>query len=163
MALIVSKQATVSTTERWENFDKDTKVLLRGLDNEEYKVALERARRRLNARDAKFGEFDVGVVPGEESEHAIQCKLLGQFVLRDWEGAQDEKGGDVPYTPEAGAAALRGNIEFFVWVIRVSSEIAAESRQEREETLGKSSSTTAGTTSGAAKAKSSKRSPPASE
>lgn len=163
MALIVNKQPTVSTAERWENFDEDTKVLLRGLDNEEYKVALERARRRLSARDAKFGEFDVGVVPGEESEHAIQCKLLGQFVVRDWKGAQDDKGNEAPYTPEAGADALRGNIDFFLWVIRTSSEIAAESRQEREETLGKSSSTTDGTASGAVKAKSSKKSPPASE
>lgn len=163
MALIVSKQPTSTTTERWEDYDDDTKVLLRGLDNDEYKVALERARRRLHARDAKFAEFEVGVVPGEESEHAIQCKLLGEFVVRDWKGVQDEKENNLAYSPEAGANALRGNIEFFLWVLRTSGEIAAEARMEKEETLGKSSASTAGTASGGTKPRSRKKLPDDSE
>jgi hypothetical protein len=40
MALQMGKKKPAVTGERWASFDKDTKVLLAGIDNPEYQVAL---------------------------------------------------------------------------------------------------------------------------
>lgn len=163
MELVFKKQPTRTSVERWERLNENTSVLIRSLDNEEYMVAMDRERRRLAQRDAKFDVSQVGVLPGEDTEHGIQCKLMGKFIVRDWKGVPDEDGNDVKYSEEAAAELLRQNIEFFIWVVKRAGEIAADSKAEKEEIVGKSSSTSAGKKSGATKPRSNAQSPSDSE
>ena len=150
MALKLKKAGTTKSAEaRWEEYDSDTKVLLMPLDNEQYQVALERMRRRLARNDAQFGEGSVGVIEGEKTEHDNHCMLLAQFIVRDWQGAQDENGKPLAYSETVGADMLRGDIDFFLFVIRRAAAIAADNKKEQDEITGKSSPASNGSGPGA--------------
>lgn len=154
MALkLVKKNAPVATT-KWVEFDKDTKIELAGIDTPEYQIALERMRRRLRKNDEQFSEGTVGVVAGEKTEHQNHCLLLASFILKDWDGAQDEDGNPLKYTPAIGAQMLEGDVEFFIFVLKQAAEFSAENKGELEETVGKPSAGSSGKKSGAAKPKS---------
>lgn len=155
MALKLKKVGTTKSAEaRWEEYDADTKVLLMPLDNEQYQVALERMRRRLARNDAQFGEGSVGVVEGEKTEHDNHCMLLAQFIVRDWQGAQDETGKQIGYSETVGADMLRGDIDFFLFAIRRAAAIAADNKKEQDEIKGKPLSGTGGNANGASEPKS---------
>lgn len=147
MALIVSTSIDSGPAERWVRFDEETEVLLRSLDDKLYQIGLARARRQINKSDAKFKTGEVGVAEGEISEHAYQCKLLSQYIIKGWRGAKDAQGRAVKYSPEAGEATLAASIEFFLFVIKSASEIAADAEKERSELVGKSSTATDGSSS----------------
>ena len=150
MALKLKKVGTTKSAEaRWEDYDADTKVLLMPLDNEQYQVALERMRRRLARNDAQFGEGSVGVIEGEKTEHDNHCMLLAQFIVRDWQGAQDESGKPIGYSETVGADMLRGDIDFFLFAIRRAAAIAADNKKEQDEIRGKQSSASSGSEAGA--------------
>lgn len=144
MALVVSTPVEQGPVERWVPFDEETKVLLRSLDDDLYQIGLARARRQINKADAKFKTGDVGVADGEITEHAYQCKLLSQYIVKGWKGAKDAKGVAVKYTPETGEATLLSSIDFFLFVIKEASEIASDTAKEQADTLGKSSPATDG-------------------
>lgn len=149
MALKLKKTDTSKSAEaRWEDFDKDTKVLLMPLDNQQYQIALERMRRRLARNDAQFSEGAVGVVEGEKSEHDNHCLLLASFIVKDWQGAEDENGKALAYSETIGAEMLSGDTDFFYFVLRRAGAIAAENRQELEEIKGKPSPASNGKASG---------------
>lgn len=150
MALKLKVTNTTKSAEaRWEDYDADTKVLLMPLDNEQYQVALERMRRRLARNDARFGEGSVGVIEGEKTEHDNHCMLLAQFIVRDWQGAQDEKGKPISYSETVGADMLRGDIDFFLFTIRRAAAIAADNKKELDEIRGKQSTASSGSEAGA--------------
>ncbi|MCS4284409.1 hypothetical protein M2396_002705 [Pseudomonas sp. BIGb0278] len=149
MALKLKKTESSKNGEaRWEEFDKDTKVLLMPLDNQQYQIALERMRRRLARNDAQFLEGQVGVLEGEKSEHDNHCQLLASFIIKDWQGAEDENGKALAYNEAIGAEMLRGDSDFFYFALRRASTIAAENRQELDEIKGKSLPDSSGKPSG---------------
>lgn len=153
MALKLKKTDPAKSFEaRWEEYDKDTKVLLMPLDNQQYQIALERMRRRLARNDEKFAEGTLGVIEGEKSEHDNHCMLLAQFILQDWEGAQDEDGNPLKYDEAIGGEMLKGDVDFFLFVIKKAAAIAAENKQELDEAKGKSSPASSGKKSGVLKA-----------
>lgn len=154
MALRKKKQAPANQEARWEDFDDETKVLLMPLDIEAYTIGYERLRRRLNKHDAQFDEGELGVVAGERTEHEGQCMLLANFILLDWEGAEDEDGKPLAYSPEEGTAMLKGDIDFFLFVLKKSAALAKEGKEELAEVKGKPSPATSGKRSGAGKRKS---------
>lgn len=138
MALQVKNtKAQKSPDARWFDYDKETKVLLNPLDSEAYQIALERMRRRLARNDEKFGEGSVGVVEGEKSEHENHCMLLATFILKDWQGALDAAGKEIGYSEEIGTQMLRGDSEFFLFVLRNAAKFAEENRAELDEIVGK--------------------------
>ena len=153
MTLQLKKKTAVAGTTKWFDFDKDTKIELAGIDTPEYQIALERMRRRLRNNDAKFEEGSVGVVAGEKTEHENHCMLLSHFILKDWEGAQDEEGNPLKYTPNIGAKMLEGDVDFFIFCLKSAAEFTAETKGELEETVEKPSPATTGKKSGQAKAK----------
>lgn len=150
MALVVATTSESSPAERWVRFDGDTEVLLRSLDDRLYQIGLARVRRQIQQVDSRFKVGEIGIVEGERTEHDYQCRLLSQYILKGWRGAKDGSGADVKYSPEAGEATLRSNIEFFLFVIKQAGEIAAEVEKERADTLGKSSPATDGSSSASA-------------
>lgn len=161
MALkLVQKTEPVAST-KWFDFDKDTKIQLAPIDSPEYQIALERARRRLRRNDEQFTEGTVGVVSGEKTEHQNHCMLLSHFILKDWEGAQDEAGNPLKYTPAIGAQMLEGDVEFFIFVLKNAAEFAAENKGELAETVEKPSTGSTGKGSGAGKRRSAEPSTPA--
>lgn len=83
-------------------------------------------------------------MPGENTEHGIQCRLMGKFIVRDWKGVPDENGNNVKYSEGKAAALLESNVDFFLWTIKKAGEIAAEALAERGELLGKSSNASNG-------------------
>ncbi len=148
MALKMIKKDPASG-EQWVPFDADTRILLAGIDNDAYKVALERMRRRLQRNDAQFDEGEVGVLAGERTEHQNHCLLLGHFIVKDWEGVQDADGNPLKFTTAAAAEILDSNVEFFVFVLQQAGKISADTRAERAETVGKQSPASSGSASGA--------------
>lgn len=156
MALKLKKKDPVQTGAKWVDFDADTKVLLAGTDNIEYRVALERHNRRVQRNDSRFGEGQVGVVEGELTDLQNHAMLLAHFIVKDWKGVQDDEGCELEYSTGAAAELLETNAEFLLFVLRGGTKVAAESEQELAETVGKQSSGTSGKKTGqAAKSESS--------
>ena len=137
MALQLTKKDPAPSGARWVEFDKDTKVLLAGIDNAEYQVGLERMRRRIARNDARFDEGQVGVVAGELTEHQNHAMLLAHFIVKDWSGVLDAEGNPLKYSPSVAAQLLDNSIEFFLFVLRGGSGVATESAEELKDTVGK--------------------------
>jgi len=153
MALRLTKKDQNVSETKWVSYDEDTKVLLARIDNPEYAIALERERRKLRNADAQFGVGIVGVIDGETTEHQTQCRLLGQFIVKDWAGVLDEDGNPLPYSAVAAEQMLDANIEFFLFVLRESGNAAIEAKKALVETVGKSLPASSGKKSGAARQK----------
>ncbi|WP_440064386.1 hypothetical protein ACTAB2_02060 [Pseudomonas syringae] len=148
MALKLKNKEVVDNAAKWFDFDADTKVLLVSLDNTEYQIAMERMRRRLARNDAQFQEGDIGVIAGEKTEYVNHCLAIASFLLKDWQGAQDEEGNELAYKPEIGAQMLESDIEFFLFVLDKSRELAASKKVEQVETLEKPLPASSGKASG---------------
>ncbi|MGY2158567.1 hypothetical protein [Pseudomonas tolaasii] len=136
MALKLSKKAPV-TNLRWAKFDNDTKIQLGGIDNPEYLIALERVRRRIQRNDASFAQGEIGVVAGEMTEHQSHCALLAQFIVKDWEGVQDDQGNPLKFTAGACTELLEANIDFFLFVLQEGSKSTIDAGTELAETVEK--------------------------
>ena len=154
MALQLTKKDQAASGARWVEFDKDTKVLLVGIDNSEYQVGLERMRRRITRNDARFEEGQVGVIAGELTEHQNHAMLMSHFIVKDWEGVLDAEGSPIKYSPSVAAELLENNIEFFIFVLREGALAANDAAEERAESVGKPLPVSSGSKSGAGKAKS---------
>jgi hypothetical protein len=154
MALRLTKKDQNTSETKWVAYDDDTKVLLARIDNPEYQVALERERRKLRAADAQFSVGVVGAVEGEVTEHQTQCKLISQFIVKDWAGVQDADGNPLSYSAAAAEQMLDVNLEFFLFVLREASTSAVEAQKALAETVGKSSPASSGKKNGAATRKS---------
>ena len=150
MALKMKKKDPVQTGAKWVDFDADTKVLLAGTDNIEYRVALERHNRRVQRNDSRFGEGQVGVVEGELTDLQNHAMLLAHFIVKDWKGVQDDEGCELEYSTGVAAELLETNADFLLFVLRGGTKVAAESLQELAETVGKPSSGSSGNVSGPA-------------
>lgn len=150
MALQLTKKDQAAAGARWVEFDKDTKVLLAGIDNAEYQVGLERMRRRIARNDARFEEGQVGVVAGELTEHQNHAMLLAHFIVKDWSGVLDTDGNPLKYSPSVAAQLLDNSIEFFLFVLRGGSSVATESAEELKDTVGKPLPDSSGKKSGRA-------------
>lgn len=150
MALKLKKKEVLRGDSKWLDFDQDTKVLLSGTNNTEYRIAMERYARRVQRNDARFGEGEVGVVDGELTDLQNHTMLLAHFVLKDWKGVQDENGNELSYSTEAAAQLLEMNPDFLLFVLRKGKEIASESEKELDETLGKPSPDSNGSVTGQA-------------
>lgn len=149
MALRLTKKDQNTTETKWVAYDDDTKVLLARIDNPEYAVALERERRKLRNADAQFGVGVVGVIDGETTEHQTQCRLMGQFIVKDWAGVQDADNNPLAYSAVAAEQMLDTNIEFFLFVLKESGKAAIEAKKALDETVGKSLPASSGSESGA--------------
>ncbi|WP_321837829.1 hypothetical protein [Pseudomonas kulmbachensis] len=156
MTLKLKKKDPVQAGAKWVDFDAETKVLLAGTDNIEYRVALERHNRRVQRNDARFGEGQVGIVEGELTDLQNHAMLLGHFIIRDWKGVQDDEGNELEYSTGAAAELLESNVEFLLFVLRGGTKVAAEAEKELVETVGKPSTGSSGRKTGrAAKSESS--------
>lgn len=153
MALRLTKKDQNTSETKWVAYDDDTKVLLARIDNPEYQVALERERRKLRSADAQFGTGVVGVIDGETTEHQTQCRLLSQFIVKDWSGVLDADDNPLPYSAEVAEQMLDANIKFFLFVLRESGNATIEAQKAMAETVGKSSPDSSGKKSGAARQK----------
>ena len=154
MALRLTKKDQNTSETKWVAYDDDTKVLLARIDNPEYAVALERERRKLRSADAQFGVGVVGVIDGETTEHQTQCRLLSQFIVKDWAGVLDADGNPLPYSAGVAEQMLDAHLEFFLFVLREASVSAVEAQKALAETVGKSSPASSGKKSGAGTRKS---------
>ena len=150
MALKLKKKDPVQTGAKWVEFDADTKVLLAGTDNIEYRVALERHNRRVQRNDSRFGEGQVGVVEGELTDLQNHAMLLAHFIVKDWKGVQDDEGCELKYSTDVAAELLESNVDFLLFVLQGGTKVAAESEKELDETMGKPSSGSSGSVSGPA-------------
>ncbi|CAK7070249.1 MAG: hypothetical protein KER_03088 [Kerstersia gyiorum] len=138
MALIVVNDVTDHTAEQWRSYGDGVEVLIRSLDAREYQIARARAARQIQKLDGLFRSGDVGVAPGEISEHDYQCTLLGKYIVRDWRGAVDAQGQPAAFSEQSAIATLRSDVNFFLFVLKEAGEIAAAAEQERSEHVGKS-------------------------
>ncbi len=148
MALQLTKKDQAASGARWVEFDKDTKVLLVGIDNSEYQVGLERMRRRIVRNDARFEEGQVGVIAGELTEHQNHAMLMSHFIVKDWSGVLDADGNPLKYSPSVAAELLDSNVDFFLFVLRHSASVATEAAEELAVTVKKPSPASSGKKSG---------------
>jgi hypothetical protein len=136
MALVLKKQDPLVLSERWEEFDSSTRIKLRGIDNDQYQVAVGRMRRIVDGFDVKAAGEPIAL-DGERSFYQLQAGALARYVVLDWDGVLDEDGEAVPYSIEAATQLLIANVEFFMWVVKNATELAAERNKKTEETVGK--------------------------
>jgi len=136
MALKLSKKAPISDL-TWVNFDKDTKIQLGGTDNPEYQIAHERMQRRIRRNDETFAQGEIGVVAGEKTEYQNHCALLAKFIVKDWEGVQDDQGNPLKFDVSACAELLENSIDFFLFVLRGGKKAASDADKELAETVEK--------------------------
>lgn len=155
MALRITQTDPAAVGERWADFDGEVSIKLAGIDDEQYQIALERARRLIAREDANQSLATLTTTANDRREHDIQCDLLGRFIVRDWKGpVLDESDQAIGYSPEDAAKLLKANIGLFVWVIAQASKVAADRNAEVAETVGKPSNASAGSANGKARAKS---------
>ncbi|WP_193090556.1 hypothetical protein [Advenella sp. FME57] len=158
MALRVSQADPIATSERWEDYDHETSFKLAGLDNEEYQLGLERARRLVAKQDAGQTLKNLTISENDQREYQTQCKLVGAYIIRDWKGEiYDENDKLMPYTPENAQKLLLVNVALFAWIILKAKEVQIAQQAEEAETVGKSSRALSGNVNGRA-ARKSKRS-----
>ena len=94
-------------------------------------------RRRIARNDARFEEGQVGVVAGELTEHQNHAMLLGHFIVKDWSGVLDADGNPLKFSPAAAAELLDHSLEFFLFVLRGGSSVAADAAEELVDTVKK--------------------------
>lgn len=155
MALRINQADPVAVGERWEDYQPDISFKLAGIDDENYQVALERARRLISREDAGQSLGNITATTNDRREHDIQCQLLGKFIVKDWKGeilGDDDR--PEPYSPEVAAKLLKANVGVFAWVISMATKVAIDKSTEVAETVGKRSTASAGSASGKAGAKS---------
>lgn len=68
-----------------------------------------------------------------EVNRDIICKAMSEGMLLDWKGVTNSAGETVPYTPEAGLRALKGQVDFRDFVSEFSMSINNFRKQEIEE------------------------------
>jgi len=150
MAVRAKQADPVAIGERWEDYDHETKFKIAGLDNEDYKVGLERARRLMAKSDAGQTLQTLTVFSTDMTEYHIQCKLAAFYLVKDWSGeVYDEKDNPISYSPENAEKLLLGNVNLFMWVITKAKEVQADRQAVEAETLGKSSPASNGKANGA--------------
>lgn len=135
--LLIPDSIEIGLSEKWVRFDEESEILIRGLNDDKYQIALSRVRRQITKADTKFENDFVGVLDDEISEHAYQCKLLSRYIIKDWRGVKDSAGVDREYTVEFGERVLSANVDFFLFVIRESKEILEFFQEERSDIVGK--------------------------
>lgn len=119
------------------DFDADTKIRVMPADNESYQIALARLNRQVQRNDARFEEGKSGVLPGEKTEYSKLCPLVAEFILVGWEGVLDENDQDLPYSVEAATNLLKGNPDFFSFVLMNAQRISLDNEAEAAEIKGK--------------------------
>jgi len=150
MAVRAKQADPVAIGERWEDFDHETKFKIAGLDNDEYKVALERARRLVAKADAGQTLQTLAVMSSDMTEYQTQCKLVATYIVKDWSGeVYDEKDNHMDYSPQNAEKLLLGNVNLFMWIVTQAKQVQVDRQAEEAETLGKSSPASTGRATGA--------------
>lgn len=126
-----------STEAQTVDYDKETSLRVMPADNEQYQIALARLNRQVQRNDALFEEGKSGVLPGEKTEYSKLCPLVAEFILVGWSGVLDENDKDLPYSVEAATNLLKGNPEFFSFVLMNAKRISLENEAEAAEIKGK--------------------------
>jgi hypothetical protein len=163
MAIRAKQADPIAIGERWEDYDHETSFKLAGLDNEEYQLGLERARRLVAKQDAGQTLKNLTVSESDQREYHTQCKLVGAYIIKDWKGEiYDESDVLMPYTPANAEKLLLANVSLFAWVIIKAKEVQIEQQAEEAETVGKSSRASSGNVNGRAARKSKRSSTKAS-
>lgn len=149
MALVISTKKQVATPrERWEDFDEEIKFLICSLDCDEYRIAMERARRLMSKQDAGQTLESVSAIPGDALEIDVQARLAGSYLVKGWAGPiNDENGNPVAYSAESAAALLKADLAVLAWVFIKAGAIAAEAQKEADESVKKSLPATDGKSS----------------
>lgn len=148
MALEVEIQKSEEISLWKEYKDAKGKVLaefkIRGIANELYQVAIERAHNQISSKG-----FDVTKVnKGDKRLHELHLDAVACHLIEDWKGVvlvEDGKKQEVPYTPENAMKLFNlGDIGILLWAwIKTQSEqIQTEANKVLSDTVGKSSDST---------------------
>lgn len=154
MALRINQTEPEAIGERWEEYQKGISFKLKGIDDESYQIALERARRLISREDAGQSLHNITATASDRREQDIQCQLIGHYIVRDWKGEiLDDDDRAVPYSPEAAAKLLKANLDLFSWVVTQATKVAVDKNAEVTETMGKPSTDSDGNVNGKVEAK----------
>lgn len=155
MALRIKTQISDGFDERWFEYQDGISFKIAPIDNENYQIGLERARRLIDRKESHLDLHKLEVDAGDRSEIGIQSELAGRYLIKDWKGEiLDSEGNQVPYTPDNAQALLLSEPSLISWVILRAAEVAADLAKEQEDIVGKSSSDSSGKGNGAVKPKS---------
>ena len=155
MALRIKTQISDGFDERWFEYQDGISFKIAPIDNENYQIGLERARRLIDRKESRLDLHKLEVDSSDRSEIGIQSELAGRYLIKDWKGEiLDSEGNQVPYTPDNAQALLFSEPSLISWVILRAAEVAADLAKEQEDIVGKSSSVSSGKGNGAVKPKS---------
>lgn len=155
MALRIKTQISDGFDERWFEYQDGISFKIAPINNENYQIGLERARRLIDRKESRLDLHKLEVDSSDRSEIGIQSELAGRYLIKDWKGEIfDNEGNQVPYTPDNAQALLLSEPSLISWVILRAAEVAADLAKEQEDIVGKPLSASNGSGSGANKLKS---------
>jgi hypothetical protein len=104
-----------------------------------------------------FSVLKMADLPPLDSDKLF-VELACKHLVIDWEGVAeaDDPGKPTPYTPERGVLLMEQLPEIYFVVMQAAQAIALRQKEQAAETLGKSSTPTAGPSNGRAKRTSAK-------
>lgn len=150
MALKVAIQESKNVS-LWREYKDDKGTVLarfkiRGSEYQAYQVAMERAQHQIISKGYEIDKATVN----DKTAFQLTLEAVACHLIEDWEGVEFEENGKIveqPYSHENATKLFHmGDIGFLIWafVKSESEKIQKELNQTKEETLGKSESSTSG-------------------
>lgn len=137
---------------RWFDYEGDVSFKICGVDKDEYRIGIERARRLTDRKESRLDLHNLSIDAQDRAEQDIQIELIGRYLIRDWRGSiENEDGEAVLYSPEQAIALLRSVPSLWIWVISKAIEVKADVDLEQEEIVGKPSPASSGSETGESK------------
>lgn len=140
MSLSVKKREklTVENTPcEWRTYKDDVKFEL-------YSIAHPLYLQAVNALERKAEKLDILNLTEEDDNIEMQIKATGRYLVKSWQGVEDENGEPLELTPDNFTDLALSHLPVFNWVIEQCSDIAKKQAEELEKLKKKSSNATNG-------------------
>lgn len=149
MGLSLANHDLIASGIRWIDYDKTTRIKITGIDDQKYQIAADRARRLIAKADAGQSLHNISVTDDDATEFDIYCQLMSRYIVLDWDGVTDEHGNQTEFSTENAEKLLKGNAQFFAWVLEQASKVAIDKAKEIADAKKKPLSDSTGSESGA--------------
>jgi hypothetical protein len=110
----------------WVDLGEGTRLRLARVNNPAYKKVMREKLKPYRTQAARAGI-------SEEKWKTMTCEVLAKTVLLDWEGWEDEKGKNVPYSEKNAFDMLFGLKDFRSLVVELADQQATFALEIQEE------------------------------
>ena len=141
--LIINKHLDADGT-RWIEPVTGLKLKVGSVSSHGFKSRSALVRRHIDKLDNLFKagttDFSLNSVGDIDSMDDLLLETCAGHLLLDWEGVGevvDGKEQAITYTPEVGLIFLQQNPEFYWFILKAGSDIAAGKEEQKQDAVGK--------------------------